>query len=75
MGIILLAESVFGYASKFLAYVVNPEFTGRTITGDPVFIRVWASSRDIANMLIVLAFVAVGIAFTLRIEGYGTKKT
>jgi len=75
MGIIMLAQSIFGYAAAFLAWVVNPEFTSRTITGDPVFMRVWASSRDIANMLIVLAFVAVGIAFTLRIEGYGTKKT
>jgi len=75
MGIIMLAQSIFGYAAAFLAWVVNPEFTSRTITGDPVFTRVWASSRDIANMLIVLAFVAVGIAFTLRIEGYGTKKT
>jgi len=75
MGIIMLAQSIFGYAASFLAWVVNPEFTNRTITGDPVFTRVWASSRDIANMLIVLAFVAVGVAFTLRIEGYGTKKT
>lgn len=74
MGIIMLAQTIFGYAGKFLEFVLKPEFTNRSITGDPVFTTVWASCRDIANMLIVLGFVAVGIAFTLRIEGYGTKK-
>jgi hypothetical protein len=34
----------------------------------------WPSIRDLANMLIVLGFVVIGIAFTLRLEGYGSKK-
>lgn len=34
----------------------------------------WPEVRDLANMFIVLGFVVVGIAFTLRLEGYGSKK-
>ena len=34
----------------------------------------WALMRDLANMFIVLGFVVVGIAFTLRLESYGSKK-
>lgn len=35
----------------------------------------WKSIRDVSNMLIVLGFVIIGIAFTLRLENYGSKKT
>jgi len=34
----------------------------------------WPIIRDLANMMIVLGFVVVGIAFTLRVESYGSKK-
>lgn len=34
----------------------------------------WVSVRDLANMLIVLGFVLIGVAFTLRLENYGSKK-
>ena len=34
----------------------------------------WPIVRDLANMFVVLGFVIVGIAFTLRIESYGSKK-
>ena len=34
----------------------------------------WASVRDLANMIIVLGFVIVGIATTLRIRDYEAKK-
>lgn len=44
------------------------------VTSYPAFLTGWTTSRDLANMLIVLGFVVVGIAFTLRLEGYGSKK-
>lgn len=34
----------------------------------------WTAIRDIANMLIVLGFVVVGVATTLRIQDYQAKK-
>jgi len=39
-----------------------------------VFINGWASVRDLANMLIVLGFVIVGIATALRLREYEAKK-
>lgn|GEM_PF-3564779 len=38
------------------------------------FSAMWKSTRDMANMLIVLGFVIVGIATALRIQEYGAKK-
>ena len=34
----------------------------------------WPIVRDLANMMVVLGFVVIGIAFALRIESYGSKK-
>lgn len=49
--------------------------TGESGSGAALaFIAGWQSVKDIANMLIVLGFVIIGIAFTLRLEGYGSKK-
>jgi hypothetical protein len=61
-------------ASVFLTYVLNPSFTNQKIVQDPVFNSAWASVRDMSNMLIVLGFVIVGIATTLRIRDYEAKK-
>ena len=66
MAIADLTSNIF---SSIIANVLNQK-----ITTDPIFLDGWASVRDLANMLIVLGFVVVGIAFTLRLEGYGTKK-
>jgi len=38
------------------------------------FMTGWASNRDLANMLIVLGFIVVAIAFALRLGEYGSKK-
>jgi len=38
------------------------------------FTNGWKSSRDLANMLIILGFVIVGVATTLRIREYEAKK-
>ena len=46
----------------------------KPITQDKTFISGWVAVRDLANMLIVLGFVVVGISFTLRFESYGSKK-
>ena len=42
--------------------------------GAQAFINGWISVRDLANMLIVLGFVIIGIATTLRIRDYEAKK-
>lgn len=44
------------------------------ITTNEYFVPAWASMRDIANMFIVLAFVVIGIATTLRLREYEAKK-
>lgn len=55
-----------------LAYVIG--FLEVAITKDPRFLAAWASMRDFANMIIVLGFVIIGIATTLRIREYEAKK-
>ena len=39
------------------------------------FFTGWTSDRDLANMLIVLGFIVVAIAFALRLGEYGSQKT
>ncbi len=41
---------------------------------NPVISVGWTASRDLANMFIVLGFVIIGIATTLRIQEYQAKK-
>jgi hypothetical protein len=62
--------------STILTWTTDQPITKSLKAGDSAstFIAGWAQVRDFANMLIVLGFVVVGISFTLRIEGYGTKK-
>lgn len=69
------AEALLYYATNFLSYVLSPTFTNgiSDIAKDTAFVQAWASVRDLTNMLIVLAFVAVGIATTLRIKDYEAK--
>ena len=49
-------------------------FLTENITGTATSLAGWALTRDLANMFIVLGFVVIGIAFTLRLESYGSKK-
>ncbi len=61
---------IFGYIySETLSYTNE-----KPITTSKAFSTGWTQVRDLSNMLIVLGFVIVGISFSLRIEGYGTKK-
>jgi hypothetical protein len=77
-----ISDSLF-YAASQIAYTItgwfndllSTEMMTKTILKQQGFVAGWIQSRDLANMLIVLGFVVVGIAFTLRIENYGTKKT
>jgi len=59
----------------FLAAAINFATIGTSYTHSDAVNIGWPIVRDLANMMVVLGFVVIGIAFTLRIEGYGTKKT
>ena len=56
--------------------ITNPDAattdTGKA--GAQAFLEGWRSVRDLGNMLIVLGFVIIGIATTLRIRDYEAKK-
>jgi len=74
MFLVSIANALFNLAADFLKYVLRPSFINQTITGNTTFVTIWASVRDIANMFIVLGFVVVGIATSLRFGEYGAKK-
>ncbi len=76
IGLFLLAvaDTVFQAAATLLSYVIGPSFTDQAITKNPVYFRVWGTVRDLSNMLIVLSFVVIGIATTLRVREYEAKK-
>ncbi len=68
-----------------LAYIVSAIFQlilsfilgvllSNPITTDPNWLPVWGSIRDLGNMVIVLGFVVVGIATSLRVREYEAKK-
>ena len=57
------------------AAITNPTQAGAGIKGVALaFTQGWASTRSLANMLIVLAFVVIGIATALRLKEYEAKK-
>lgn len=61
-------------AAEFFTYVLSPSFQNKEIVSSTIFSSAWRSVRDMANMVIVLGFVAVGIATTLRFAEYSAKK-
>jgi len=61
-----ISKTIFGLAMTF---ALSQSYTG----SDAVKLG-WPIVRDLANMIIVLGFVVVGIATSLRIESYGAKK-
>ncbi len=69
-----IGQAAFWLASKSLVYVLSSDFVKRTITNDPTFSLVWGRVRDLADMIVVLGFVIVGIATALRIQEYAAKK-
>ena len=72
----LILEGTFEIAaySNFLLTYIIINITGRAITTDTTFDAGWTLVRDLANMIIVLGFVIIGIATTLRIREYEAKQ-
>lgn len=64
---------IVGYSSYLLDYVLF-KILNSPITTDPRFAGPWANVRDLANMVIVLGFIVVGIATALRLREYEAKK-
>jgi hypothetical protein len=61
-------------AATLLSWVMSLNVGCYTCMTNPAIALGWPMVRDLANMFVVLGFVVVGIAFTLRIESYGSKK-
>ncbi|MEK7540789.1 MAG: hypothetical protein AAB529_00900 [Patescibacteria group bacterium] len=61
-------------SSNLLTAVVTSDFLNKSILAESVYQQGWTMVRNLANMFIVLGFVVIGIAFTLRIGEYGSKK-
>lgn len=59
----------------FLQGVLFLTTDGASYTNNTAVNIGWPIVRDLANMIIVLGFVIIGIATTLRIESYKAKKT
>ncbi|MBU2577230.1 type IV secretion system protein, partial [Patescibacteria group bacterium] len=60
--------------SSLLLGKVIAELIEAPITTSTLVLSGWGMVRDLANMLIVLGFVIIGIATTLRIRDYEAKK-
>jgi len=69
-----ITDTIASFAAGWVKTLVSTEYLTSPITDLTPLVVGWTQVRDLANMFIVLGFVIVGIAFTLRIEGYGTKK-
>lgn len=61
-------------SADFLSYVLSPEFISQKVTDNDTFRLMWSNVRDLTNMLIVLGFVFIGIATTIRWREYEAKK-
>jgi hypothetical protein len=72
----VVARILFWIAVFLLNNITNQTTIGLSYTGfdNPVIAAGWPIMRDFANMMVVIGFVVVGIAFTLRLESYGSKK-
>lgn len=69
-----IGGAIFDLSAEFFSFVLRSSFTSQSVTDNTVFMTAWASVRDLTNMLIVLGFVVVGIATTLRVKDYEAKK-
>jgi len=67
------SSSIASFASSAFSAIFSGLLDWKITTYGP-FLVGWTAVRDLTNMLIVLGFVLVGIAFTLRLESYGSKK-
>ena len=70
-----IPTAILGIASIFLGWSIDPFFIRVPYTSGGVVDIGWPVVRDLANMGIVLAFVAIGLATALRIQEYQARKT
>jgi len=75
-----LGEALMGIGSFFLGFVMgnpfNVPFTrpGDPPLGNPIISIGWTLTRDFVNMLFILGFAYIGLATSLGISGFDTKK-
>ncbi len=62
-------------AGTLLKWALLISTAGISYTKSPAVNVGWPIMRDLANMIVVLGFVVIGIATTLRIQEYQAKKT
>jgi len=75
VNVIYWAGKVFlGIVADLYGGVLSSEFLHRALIKDPIVTDGWQIIRSFANMLIVLAFVVVGIATILRLREYEAQK-
>lgn len=73
--VIYWAGKVFlGIVTDLYGGVLSSEFLNRALIKDPIVTDGWQIVRSFANMLVVLAFVLVGIATILRLREYEAQK-
>ena len=69
-----LAELSVNLFQTVLRLMINEPSNMFTITKNKVFYDAWIIAQGWANMLIVIALIAVAIITILRLSGYSTKK-
>lgn len=70
-----LLQSIAGYSSGLLSYIMGKVLNGEwRIVNDPVFLLGWVETRNLGNMLIVLAIIGIAVATILRFKEYEAKK-
>lgn len=78
--IIVLSEALIGLGSYFLGIALgnpfNVPFTrpGDAPLGNPIIGIGWTLTRDFVNMLFILGFAYIGLATSLGITGFDTKR-
>ena len=72
--VVAVGQSLATLAGKLLEYTATSSFLTKPITNHPSLLIGWAQIRDLSNMFIVLGFVVIGIATTLRLREYEAKK-
>jgi len=78
--LVVLGEVLIGLGSFFLGLVMgnpfNVPFTrpGEPPLGNPIISIGWTLTRDFVNMLFILGFAYIGLATSLGISGFDTKR-
>jgi hypothetical protein len=73
--LVLILGTISSLASALLLWVINAgQLISYTGFDNPAIAAGWPIVRDLANMIIVLGFVIIGIATALRIKTYEAKQ-